>query len=989
MKMKLTNIISRLFLGLIILALFSIPILPTNTVYASATLVIQPSVKDTYMNEFNPDANYGIYVTDMWIDSYTGHTNRPLLEFNISGVPAGVLIISATLQLYYYAYVSYDPSGKTVWAYKQNHTDWSESQATWNIYKTGSNWSTAGGDYVTSDPAGGSTTFPGSYGWMSWDVLDIVQDAHDLSINAEFLMKFETEGSSSEYLSKFYTREYSDTSKRPKLTIEYATIASVGTSAPTNVMGTKARLRGSVASTGGDNPYIIFYWGDNDGGEVPGDWDHAAEPTSPEQPQGVGDFYRDITGLPPGTTCYCKTKATNSAGIAWGGTVNFNTLEVETAILRPDGAGYYTNIAYQYPDSTYHWDKVDDVSADDNDTYIFANTAQKDAFTLTPSSVPSGMTIDSVNVHFRCRGDASGYAFVIPYLRLGGNEAAGLSGYVPPATWTNYEEEVLRPGGGSWSAEDFDELQVAILLDTWTSDYGYCTQIYVEIYYYGVADPVVTTQDATVTSNTTATGHGNITGLIITPADKRGFDWDIDSGEPYANSAIDTGSYTTGAYTTAITGLPAGSTIYYRAKAHNSAGWAYGEELTFVTFDHPTVITGEASSISSITATLNGEITSLNGDYSCSERGFVYDTVTHSDPGENPPASSGYSDNYTETGIYTLDSFSNIISGLAEGDYYFVRAYALNSYGYSYGNEITFRTYTEVCWIEWQYGDTFTDLSGNGNDATPTFLTTSSDADVSALLSSFLPIDTARAPKHTITDVPAFITANITTSGNFTSGNVPAGGPPGFDVVDEAASSGGTPNIWLWGILGGFTIAMSGLGISFMEKKYGAGGGTLLLRIGVAISIIGLMVAFKKFDFWMLLFYIIITASLAMMSRHIEFGGSASEHNLIGFLAMSWIGLTVINRMIEGQFLTSNETVWANYYAFTQEFKLFNIFSVPVLNLDFFTQGIPTLIRWDYSFFGGNAQLIQYLLYSITAVVSFIIFLAILGLIYNFFNRLR
>src|SRR4030042_4015188 len=182
---------------------------------------------------------------------------------------------------------------------------------------------------------------------------------------------------------------------------------------------------------------------------------------------------------------------------------------------------------------------------------------------------------------------------------------------------------------------------------------------------------------------------------------------------------------------------------------------------------------------------------------------------------------------------------------------------------------------------------------------------------------------------------------------------------------------------------------MSGLGISYMEKKYGAGGGTLLLRIGIAVAIIGLMVAFKKFDFWMLLFYIIITASLAMMSRHIEFGGSASEHNLIGFLAMSWIGLTVINRMVEGQFLTANETIWANYYSFTQEFKLFNIFSVPVLNLDFFTHGIPTLIRWDYSFFGGNAQLIQYLLYSITAVVSFIIFLAIIGLIYNFFNRLR
>src|SRR4030042_4440026 len=120
MKTKLTKIISRLLPGLMILALFIIPILPTSNVFASATLVIQPSSKDTHMNLFSPDNNYG-YSASLWVDSYSEHTTRPLLEFNISGVPAGVLIISATLQLYYYQYISVNPSGKTVWAYKQTH----------------------------------------------------------------------------------------------------------------------------------------------------------------------------------------------------------------------------------------------------------------------------------------------------------------------------------------------------------------------------------------------------------------------------------------------------------------------------------------------------------------------------------------------------------------------------------------------------------------------------------------------------------------------------------------------------------------------------------------------------------------------------------------------------------------------------------------------------------------------------------------------------
>jgi len=51
-------------------------------------------------------------------------------------------------------------------------------------------------------------------------------------------------------------------------------------------------------------------------------------------------------------------------------------------------------------------------------------------------------------------------------------------------------------------------------------------------------------------------------------------------------------------------------------------------------------------------------------------------------------------------------------------------------------------------------------------------------------------------------------------------------------------------------------------------------------------------------------------------------------------------------------------------------------------------QGIPMLLKWDYSFFAGNAQLIQYCLYSLTAVMSFIIFGLLIGLLYNYFSKL-
>jgi len=289
--------------------------------------------------------------------------------------------------------------------------------------------------------------------------------------------------------------------------------------------------------------------------------------------------------------------------------------------------------------------------------------------------------------------------------------------------------------------------------------------------------------------------------------------------------------------------------------------------------------------------------------------------------------------------------------------------------------------------ISWEYGATFLDASPGGiHPAYPTFRTASSDADVSAAITSFAPISTAIAPAYAVAEAPLFITANVTTTGNFTTGTVPGGGPPGFAIVDEAAASGGTPNYWLWGLLAMFGMILTGFFITYMERKYGAGGGSLTLRIIVTSAIFGLLIAWQKFDWWMLVMYLMIAIAIWMMSKQGEVGGSVSQHGLIGFLAQSWVGLTIINRILEGRFMTTNEQLWANYFSFTQEFKVFDIFSMPVLNFSFFTHGIPSLIKWDYSFFGGNAQMFQYLLYSITAVVSFIIFGLLIGLLYNAFR---
>lgn len=207
------------------------------------TLTVQPSAKDTHIRSSLATTNYGSD-TGLTIFDRSSDKIRAILEFSLSGLYVGATINSASLQLYYYGYYNNDPVGKTVWAYKLTRTDWVEAEATWNIYKTDSNWTAAGGDYVTSAPSGGSVAVPASYGWTAFDVLAIVQDAYAAAVSAEFLAKFADE-TISDALSAavyWYSKEYTgDTSLRPKLVIDYTVFAQKSLSGALTLSGTLGR----------------------------------------------------------------------------------------------------------------------------------------------------------------------------------------------------------------------------------------------------------------------------------------------------------------------------------------------------------------------------------------------------------------------------------------------------------------------------------------------------------------------------------------------------------------------------------------------------------------------------------------------------------------------------------------------------------------------------------------------------------------------------
>ena len=142
-----------------------------------------------------------------------------------------------------------------------------------------------------------------------------------------------------------------------------------------------------------------------------------------------------------------------------------------------------------------------------------------------------------------------------------------------------------------------------------------------------------------------------------------------------------------GSYASQVTGLTAGATYYVRAYAINSQGTAYSDQITFtasLVLSLPTVTTSEATNVTSSSATLGGNIVS-DGNAAITERGVCISTS------HNPTTANKYPYATTSLGIYA-SNFSSMSSGTT----FYVRAYAINSQGTAYGNEITFTTIVAI-----------------------------------------------------------------------------------------------------------------------------------------------------------------------------------------------------------------------------------------------------------------------------------------------------
>ena len=191
-----------------------------------------------------------------------------------------------------------------------------------------------------------------------------------------------------------------------------------------------------------------------------------------------------------------------------------------------------------------------------------------------------------------------------------------------------------------------------------------------------------------------------------------------------------------------------------------------------------------------------------------------------------------------------------------------------DSMPYMESHEITIGG-TQAQFIEWEYAATFTDQSANSNDATPTFRTDSSDADVTAELVSFQPVAEAKAPGFVLTDPNPFLTPD---TGNITSGfttTPPTGTFPLAPVIVAIANATSTPPQLPLLIIAAFVILAASMSVSAIIRRHGSG--SIIIKIITIIAVMGVFVALRNFgvDFWMIVIFLIISIALAMGSKQL------------------------------------------------------------------------------------------------------------------------
>jgi uncharacterized protein (TIGR02145 family) len=430
----------------------------------------------------------------------------------------------------------------------------------------------------------------------------------------------------------------------------------------------------------------------------------------------TGTYTSSLTGLTPGTLYYVRSYATNSVGTNYGAQINFTTLNTATisatasatsitstsaisgATITADGGAAVTARGLVYGTSSGA-STFSATSGTGTGTYTSSLTGLSPATTyfVRAFATNSVGTVYGTETSFTTIAVEPTVSATVLIASITGSSATSggtissnggstvtLSGIVWSTTSTPTIALLTKTTNGSATG-------------TYTSSLtglAPATLYYVRAYAtnsigtsYGpersfttlaIAPTISATSSAISITSSTATIGGTITADGGAAVTSRGVVYGTSAGSATYSVTSGTG---TGTYTISLTGLTPATTYFVRSFATNSVGTVYGTETSFTTLAiAPTLTTTAAGSITKYGASGGATITS-NGGSAITVSGICWSTT----------ATPTTSDSKTTDGT-TSGTFTSTITGLTAGTTYYVRAYATNPIGTSYGANQSFTT---------------------------------------------------------------------------------------------------------------------------------------------------------------------------------------------------------------------------------------------------------------------------------------------------------
>ncbi len=513
------------------------------------------------------------------------------------------------------------------------------------------------------------------------------------------------------YYIRAYATNNTGTGYGQQLTFStLAVVPTVTTSAITQLTSTTAMAGGLVTSDGGASV--------SERGVC---WSLSQNPTTADNKlaigTGTGSYSQQITGLLPGHTYYVRAYAINTAGTAYGSQVICTTLPEMPAVTTVDISSIERNSAVSGGTITSDgggaitakgvcWSTAQNPTIDNNKSSDGTGSASytSDITGLNPGTTYYVRAYVSNNV-------GTSYGQQLTFTTLAGPPVVSTDAVSELTATTATAGGVVSADGGAtvtergvcWSTSQnptTDNSKLAIgsgvgnFSDEITgliSGHTYYLRAYAinntgtsygnQVVFTTLADiPTVITSIISSVGKTTAVSGGTITSDGGATVSARGVCWSTGQNPTISNNKTSDGSGT-GTYVSNLTGLNPGTTYYVRAYATNSAGTAYGPQGTVTTLvDVPVVTTETVSDVTATTATGGGVVVS-EGGRSVTARGICWST------GTNPTVSNNKSTDGSGPG-----SFVSAMTGLTRGTLYYVRAYATNSEGTSYGEQESFMT---------------------------------------------------------------------------------------------------------------------------------------------------------------------------------------------------------------------------------------------------------------------------------------------------------